>query len=90
MSEEKVGLKIVELIHSITQEGYNVKFASDFEGMVRIDLTQEWNNEFYEHEHVGVPGQERKHLEKGIINALARFLYETIEERKNADRADDR
>lgn len=90
MSTEKVGLKIVELLHSITQEGYEVKFASDFEGMIRIDFTEEYAPDFYHHDHVGCPGQERKLLEKGIINTLARFLYETVEERKNANRTADR
>jgi len=71
---EKIGLKIVELIHDITQKDYCVSFNGDFEGMVRIDYTYEWDDTFYEHEHVGFPDCERIHLEKNIIRSLSEFL----------------
>jgi hypothetical protein len=61
---EKVGLKIVELIHDITQSGYNVQFCSDFENMVRIEYTEEYSDKFYYHEHRGNPDGTRNQLEK--------------------------
>lgn len=67
----KVGLYITTLLHDLTQAGFRVQFNSDFEGMVRIDLTKEWDESFYEHDHIGVPGQDREALEKGIIKTLA-------------------
>lgn len=70
---EKVGLKIVELLHTLTQAGYRVAFNSDFEGMIRVDYTYEYDDEFYEHDHIGFPGCERLHLEKEIIKSLAAF-----------------
>lgn len=82
--KEKVGLKIVDLIHDITQAGYGVSFASDFDGMVRIDFTKEYDKEFYEHDHVGVPGQERIYLEKGIIASLDRFKREHADGNANS------
>jgi hypothetical protein len=73
-NNEKVGLKIVELIHDITQNGYEVKFCSDFQGMVRIDYTKEWDNTFYHHEHRGYPSGISNQLEKEIIASLSTFL----------------
>lgn len=74
MSKEKVGLYITTMLHEITQLGYGVEFASDFEGMVRIDYTKEYDKDFYDHDHIGTPGQDRLALEKGIIESLRQFL----------------
>jgi ABC-type protease/lipase transport system fused ATPase/permease subunit len=60
-------------LHALTQMGYVVSFASDFDGMVRIDFTKEYDKEFYYHEHIGYPGQELEKLEKGITECLSRF-----------------
>jgi hypothetical protein len=74
---EKVGLKIVDLIHAITQKDYGVSFKDDFEGMVRIEYTDDTG--FYHHEHLGFPGCERIQLEKAIIKSLSNFLNNLIE-----------
>ena len=71
--KEKVALKIVDLIHDITQMGYEVHFCSDFENMVRLEFTEEYNDEFYMHAHLGCPGTERIVLEKAIIEELSYF-----------------
>lgn len=72
---EKVGLKIVELLHEITQLNYSVQFYPDFEGMIRITFqrTKPWQKEIEEHSHLGYPECERLVLEKRIISALKDF-----------------
>lgn len=77
--KERIGLKIVEMLHQITQAGYGVAFAGDFEGMIRIDYTKEYDKEFYHHEHLGFPGCDRKTLEKEIIRSLGAFIVEHVE-----------
>lgn len=73
---EKHGLKIVNLIHDITQLGYEVKFCSDFTDMTRLEFTEEFNVDFYEHRHLGYPNGGTDKLEKAIISTLAGFLEE--------------
>lgn len=72
----KVGLFITTLIHDITQAGYEVRFAGDFNGMVRLDFFKEYVSEFYEHRHCGHPGGSRETLEKSIIESLTWFKSE--------------
>ena len=72
----KIGLYIVNQLHNITQAGFEVRFAPDFEGMMRIDYTKELDIDFYEHNHVGYPGQTRDELEQGIIKSLNKFRME--------------
>lgn len=59
---------LIKLLHDLTQGGYEVQFNSDFEGMVRIDVTKEHVSDFYEHSHIGIPG-----------GTEARLLEETVE-----------
>lgn len=77
---EKVGLKIVNLIHDITQLGYYVQFCSDFEGMIRLEYRKEHDDNFYAHSHLGIPGCERIRLEKDIIEDLSEFYEEHKDE----------
>lgn len=70
---KKIGLYIINQLHDITQAGFEVKFAEDFEGMLRLDFFKELDPEFYEHEHIGYPGQPREKLEEGVIQALNSF-----------------
>jgi len=70
---EKVGLKIVDLLHNISQLDYHVQFCGDFNGMIRIEFREEWSEEFYEHQHLGFPDCPRDRLEKEIIEALSNF-----------------
>jgi hypothetical protein len=79
---EKVGLKIVELLHDITQLDYYVQFCDDFEGMIRAEFREAWNDKFYEHAHLGFPGCERIRLEKDIIECLSNFLERIKKEQK--------
>ena len=71
---KKVGLKIVDLLHDISQLGYEVRFCGDFRGMIRIEYTEEFDADFYEHAHLGFPDCERAKLEKDIISSLTGFL----------------
>ena len=73
---EKVGLKIVDLIHDISRLWYEVKLCQDFEGMLRIEYFNELDENFYEHAHLGFPGCPRERLEKDIIESLSNFLNE--------------
>lgn len=82
LNMEKVGLKIVDLLHDITQLGYEVKFASDFEGMIRAEFYEEHYEDFYEHQHLGFPGCERIRLEKDIIECLSNFLEKYKEKKR--------
>jgi hypothetical protein len=59
------------LIHKITQSDYIISFHEDFEGMVRIEFTKEYDSEFYEHFHVGFPGASMEQLGKDITIALS-------------------
>jgi hypothetical protein len=66
-------LLLIELIHKITQFGFEVKFNEDFEGMIRLEFYKEFDSNFYEHEHIGYPGQSREKLKTGIENSLKKF-----------------
>lgn len=70
---EKVGLKIVQLLHDISQLDYQVQFCGDFKNMVRIEYRKEYEDSFYEHTHLGYPDGSMEHLEKAIIKELHRF-----------------
>lgn len=66
--------KIVQLIHDITQKDYKVSFAGDFQCMVRIEFTHEYDSEFYDHEHLNYPDGPMEKLEEKIQEALVEFL----------------
>lgn len=69
---EKVGLYITTLLHDLTQMGYTVTFGQNFEGTVTITYGG-MNTDWRDHQHVGIPGATREHLEKEIINSLKTF-----------------
>jgi len=79
MTPEKVGLRIVDLIHDITQMDYQVQFAGDFKGMIRLEFRKEYDEDYYDHFHLGSPDGTRNQLEKQIIQKLATFLDEAKE-----------
>ena len=79
MSEEKVGLRIVQLIHDITQLDYQVQFCGDFKSMVRLEFRKEYDENYYIHHHLGCPDGTMNQLEKQIISKLATFLDEAKE-----------
>lgn len=80
MEQEKVGLKIVDLLHDITQLGYRVYFADDFDGMITVGFAEEYGDgTFYEHNHCGFPGCERIRLEKDILESLTDFIRKAKE-----------
>lgn len=69
---EKVGLKIVELAHAITQKGYTIALCKDFEGSMTVMYKEKRIT--VHHDHCGFPGCERIQLEKAIIKSLNEFL----------------
>lgn len=71
----KIGLYIVNQLHDITQAGYKVTFNPDWEGMMRIEYNKEFDESFYEHDHVGAPSQSLEILEKNIIKSLNDFRH---------------
>jgi hypothetical protein len=78
---KKIGLKIVNLIHDITQLDYQVSFCGDFENMVRLEFLHEYDEKFYEHFHLGFPDGDMVRLERDIIRELSKFLEEHKEQR---------
>jgi hypothetical protein len=74
---KKIGLKIVNLIHDITQLDYQVSFCGDFENMVRLEFLHEYNEKF----HLGFPDGDMVRLERDIIRELSKFLEEHKEQR---------
>ena len=81
MTQEKVGLRIVDLLHDITQLDYQVQFAGDFSGMIRLEFRKEYDEGFYQHFHLGSPDGTRNQLEKQIIQKLATFLDNAKEQK---------
>jgi len=71
---EIVSVKIINLIHDITQLGFEVKFCPDFRDMVRIEYYDELDKYFYEHAHLGCPDTEHTLLERQITESLEGFL----------------
>lgn len=76
-------LKIVTLIHDISRLGYEVRFCSDFNNMIRIEYTEEYNLDFYEHEHLGIPDGGLDKLNKEVVASLNSFLEKHKEEYEN-------
>jgi hypothetical protein len=66
---------ITQQIHDISQEGYEVRFNSDFEGMLTITYQEEYGD-YIRHEHLGCPGFPMERLEKDLQASLKRFLEE--------------
>ena len=73
-------LKIITLIHDITQLGYNVRFCNDFTNMLRLEFTEEYNPEFYDHDHLSIPDGGLDRLEKEVIATLMGFYEQHKEE----------
>lgn len=71
---------MISKVHEITQRGYEVRFNSDFEGMITITYTKETASDkdgYIRHEHVGYPGATLKELDKAVARSLDQFLLET-------------
>lgn len=74
-------LRIVQLLHDITQMGYQVQFCGDFQGMIRLEFRKEHDENFYSHFHLGSPEGTGNQLEKQIIQKLATF-WDNAEEKE--------
>lgn len=71
---------LTHLLHNITQSGYRVSFNSDFEGMMRVEFTKEWDDQFYEHVHSGFPGALPGSLTRSIMDTLIWFKTKYLTE----------
>lgn len=78
----KIGLHIVNQLHDITQADYRVQFCGDFNGMIRIEFTKEYDEKFYEHEHLGYPDCPRDIREQNIIESLNSFREKYLKDEK--------
>lgn len=72
-------MRILELIQAFNREHYNVGFGADFDGMVRVEITYDFDKEFYEHDHVGYPDCTTSELEKRVIQSLEQFYKQIME-----------
>ena len=71
-------LELINLIHDITQADFQVQFCGDFTGMTRIEFRKEYDETFYEHQHLGFPDCERERLVQDIITELKDFKEKNI------------
>ena len=69
---------VTELIHEITQHGYDVMFSADFDGMVTVTYSQptRTHRDYIRHEHLSYPGGSMEELNKKVIQSLGHFLEE--------------
>jgi hypothetical protein len=66
---ERQDVRLIELIHELTQKGWKLTFQDDFQGMVTVGA---WaDGEFINHWHIGTPGGSMKDLERDVRNLLA-------------------
>lgn len=76
-------LKIVNLLHDITQLGYQVYFSSDLNNMVTVGIQDEFfDSGVLMHYHCGYPDSPRERLEEDIIRALVK-VKETLEAKED-------
>lgn len=75
LSKELQNQRLIELLHACTQKGYRISFSNDFEGMITLGYEIEWEENTYNHEHLGCPGHDLKLLETQVRHAL-NFLLE--------------
>jgi hypothetical protein len=68
--------KLIQLLHDITQMDYMVQFASDFEGMIRIEFRKEYDEAYYSHRHIGYPDCDNETLTKFVVEYLEVFKKE--------------
>lgn len=70
-------LKLINILHNVTQEGYKVYFSDDFAGMITVAIEGEiFETGVYRHYHCGFPDGPRQNLENDVINCLTNFLEE--------------
>lgn len=75
-------MTLTKLLHDITQLNYEVQFCSDFNGMVRVEIYDEYDVEFYKHAHLGSPDCTPEFLEKKIFEYLDRFSRDAKDNRE--------
>ena len=68
--------EIFDLVYYLNSKNFNVTFASDFEGMIRLEITNDLDPDYYTHWHLGTPGGNKKDLSKQILKTLTEFMPE--------------
>lgn len=76
MNKKDKEIRLIELLHSLTQKGYKLTFSNDFEGMITIGWELEYEEGTYTHSHLGIPGTSLKRLESEL-----RICLSSIDER---------
>lgn len=72
---KKTEVYMIKVLSDITNKGYCVQFAPDFEGMVEITYSIE-GGEYIRHEHCSYPGSSISELNDAVLLSLNRFLNE--------------
>jgi hypothetical protein len=76
---------ITKLLHDITQEGYEVQFNDDFEGMLTVTYYQPYcgrdGQSMCLYQHVSFPGSTMDQLDARLIESLDKFLIKVRNER---------
>lgn len=67
-------MKVVQLIHDLTQLGYKISFTDDFSGMLTVNFSKEGDRGFNFHSHIGYPDCMIEELEQELIEELTRKL----------------
>lgn len=82
---ESSNLKLISLLHDLTQLDYRVYFSDDFNGMVTVSIEDGFfENGINRHYHCGFPDGPRDRLEEDVINSLSSFLNEVKEKADEA------
>lgn len=79
MNSDDKNLRLVELLHDLTQKGFRIEFSEDFAGMLTVNARKRVKIDTWEplgHQHLGIPYQSMKDLEKYVRNYLALILEE--------------
>ena len=79
-------LKIVRLLHDISQLDYNIQFCGDFVGMIRMEIRKEYEPDYYEHRHLGFPDCSVEKLSEQVVEALEDFQKELFNGVRNSSK----
>lgn len=73
-------MKLIELLHDITQQGFRIEFSDDFEGMITLTVNEDaypgYKGGYIRHEHLGFPECERIFLQNKVEESLEGLLTE--------------
>ena len=73
-----------QLLHDLTQLGYEVTFNSDFKGMLTITYKEE-HGDYIRHQHLSYPDGPMAKLDNALRSSLENFIDEVKEGRVQRD-----